>query len=91
MKETIIYCDICRAPGALTCYFTVDRRLDPAGSSDDVQESMDLCCKHQWEAFLRATHPQGMRGKTDYITTKRVFSEFMDMVKFRDAVSKASG
>jgi hypothetical protein len=45
MREVIIRCDICSAAGAQTIYLTVDRRMDGAGSMEDVQESADLCLK----------------------------------------------
>lgn len=54
MKKEIISCDICKATGATTVWFTVDRRMDRAGSMDDVEESVDLCPKHQWSAYKLA-------------------------------------
>lgn len=54
MRKETIFCDVCKAEGALACYFTVDRRMDPAGSMDDVDEYLDLCPKHQWGAYKLA-------------------------------------
>lgn len=54
MKRQIISCDICKTEGALTCWFTTDRKMDGAGSMDDEQESLDLCPKHQWAAYKLA-------------------------------------
>lgn len=59
MKKELIYCDICGKTDALTCSFYVDRCLDAAGSSDDVFEYLDLCPKHQWEAYKIAEKERG--------------------------------
>ena len=51
MKIEIIKCDVCGATPALTHWFTMDRRLDGAGSMEDVQEPRDLCPKCLWRHF----------------------------------------
>ena len=54
MKEVTIRCDVCKESGALTCYFYLDRKMDGAGSMDDIEEPVDLCAKHQWAAYKLA-------------------------------------
>lgn len=56
MKIEIIKCDICGADGAKTCWLTVDRRMDPAGSMEDESDDIDLCGEHGRAAFLIAAN-----------------------------------
>lgn len=46
MKITITQCDLCKKPDAKTYYFIVGRGLDPAGSTEDKTENVDLCDEH---------------------------------------------
>lgn len=50
--STITVCDVCgEKNGVERVSFVVDRRMDPAGSMDDVCKTIDICQKH----FLLAT------------------------------------
>ncbi len=75
MKREIITCDICKAEGALTCWFTTDRKMDAAGSMDDVQECLDLCHRHQWAAYKLAEQ------MLPYEKRQLIFNQLLSSVK----------
>lgn len=52
MKKEIIFCDRCGAEGARPIDIIVDRRLDAAGSMDDIWESIDICPECEHKAFM---------------------------------------
>jgi hypothetical protein len=45
MKPTYNLCDICKEKTQLSIVLTTDRRMDPAGSMDDITHLKDLCEK----------------------------------------------
>ena len=64
-------CDLCgaRVEEKLRIYVATDRRMDAAGSMDDVGEQLDLCPRHLWEAvgfFLADYVPGGQTTRPHY-------------------------
>jgi hypothetical protein len=54
MKEIVFRCDVCQKLGAETLRTTVDRRMDPAGSMEDIEDDIDLCQEHERKALVLA-------------------------------------
>ena len=65
MKKEIIVCDRCGKENAFTFHAVIDRQCDPAGSMDDVLQTVDLCPAH----FVAAL--QAVLNRRDYEWNKK--------------------
>jgi hypothetical protein len=61
-----LHCDFCDKPSADTIQFVVDRKLDAAGSSDDVVESLDVCQVCLVKAVVTFMRNDYVRGQKMY-------------------------
>lgn len=87
MKVTTIFCDICKAENASTCYFYVDRKMDLAGSMEDVEELIDLCSAHQWAAYKLAEQLLSFDERSVILRALRDKVSRLDRVEIERAIS----
>ena len=86
MKTTVITCDRCGGtksgpgprllPFAWTIQVFIDRRMDAAGSMDDVWDSVDLCPKCMWEQLELL-----MDGKSNVVGHHKYGQDFIEANK----------
>jgi hypothetical protein len=76
MKTELISCDCCGAAYAKSVSFYIDRRMDAAGSMEDLYESVDLChdCTVKLIGFIQK-HNMGI-GNSCFAEVRRVAAVF---------------
>lgn len=63
VKEVITKCDVCGREGAKRHSFVYDRRMDAAGSMENIYHDVDLCVIHFDELVLKFGHPREHRSR----------------------------